>query len=93
MVRRTVRRVTTRQELWNGNREPLGNLWRLDPQRSIIAWAWTQHATYVERYGAAMTDPRFGHLRFVRLRSHAEAEAWLDTLRAAEAADWEGHGP
>ena len=92
VVRRTVRRVTMRQELWNGNREPLGNLWRLDPQRSIIAWAWTQHSKYVERYGAAMTDPRFGHLRFVRLRSHAEADAWLDTLGVAEAADWEGHG-
>ncbi len=93
VVRRTVRRVTTRQELWNGNREPLGNLWRLDPQRSIVAWAWTQHAKYVERYGAAMTDPRFGHLRFVRLRSRAEAEAWLGTFGVAEAADWEGHGP
>jgi hypothetical protein len=39
-----------------------------------------------------MSDPRFGHLRFVRLRSRAEAAAWLDTLGVAEAADWEGHG-
>jgi adenylate kinase family enzyme len=85
VVRRTVRRVLTRERLWNGNREPFGNLYRRDPQRSIVAWAWTQHPKYATRYEAAADDPRFGHLRFVRLRSHAEADAWLDRLPAGPA--------
>ncbi len=38
VVRRTVRRSLTREELWNGNREPFSNLWSLDPKKSIIAW-------------------------------------------------------
>jgi adenylate kinase family enzyme len=80
LVRRTMRRVLTRQELWNGNREPFSNLWSLDPERSVMAWAWTRHRVYRERYGQAIGDPRWAHLRFVRLRSHAEALAWVAAL-------------
>ena len=31
-IRRTLRRTLTREELWNGNREPLSNLWSLQPR-------------------------------------------------------------
>jgi len=77
LVRRTLRRVLTRQALWNGNSEPFSNLWSLDPERSVVAGAWTRHRVHRERYGRAIADPRWAHLRFVRLRSHAEAHAWL----------------
>ena len=73
VVRRTVRRAGGRQELWNGNREPWSNFWSLDPQRSILVWAWTQHRPCRARNEAAMADPAWAHLRFVRLRSAAEA--------------------
>jgi hypothetical protein len=73
-----------REELWNGNREPLRNLWAWDPERSVIRWSWTQHGKYQERYRSAMvsatTSPALAHLDFVRLGSHAEAERWLATL-------------
>lgn len=74
---RTLRRVVRREELWNGNREPLRNLWAWDPHKSIIRWAWTQHAKYRERFRSAMASPTLAHIDFVRLRSHEEAEAWL----------------
>jgi adenylate kinase family enzyme len=80
LARRTVRRLVTRQVLWNGNREPWANLTRWDPRRNILRWAWTQHAKYVERYGSAANDPAYRHLTFVRLRSRAEAEAYLATV-------------
>jgi adenylate kinase family enzyme len=80
VVARTVRRVVTRQELWNGNREPLRNLWAWDPSRSIIRWAWTQHGKYADRYGSAMTSPTYAHLDFFRLTSHADAEELLAGL-------------
>jgi uncharacterized protein YeaO (DUF488 family) len=86
IVPRTVRRVVLRQKLWNGNVEPCTNLWRWDPHRSVIRWAWTQHAKYQQRYGSAINDPRFGHLRFVRLRSRSDVEGWLATV-SAEASD------
>jgi adenylate kinase family enzyme len=72
VIGRTVQRAVRRQELWNGNREPWSNFWSLDPQRSVVAWAWTQHRSYRARYEAAMADPAWAHLRFVRLRSAAD---------------------
>jgi adenylate kinase family enzyme len=80
VMTRTARRVVTREELWNGNREPWSNLWAWAPERNIMRWAWTQHDKYHERYGAAMADPRWREVEFVRLRSTAEAERWLASL-------------
>jgi adenylate kinase family enzyme len=76
-IRRTLRRTITRQELWNGNREPFSNLWSLKPETSIIAWAATRHGIYRRRYLEAEHDPRWAGARFVRLRSQAEADALL----------------
>lgn len=75
VVRRTLRRTITREELWNGNREPFDNLWRLDPKRNIIRWAWTNHAKYKERYGSLARDERYDGVRFLRVGSRADAEA------------------
>lgn len=77
---RTLRRLIRREELWNGNREPVRNLWAWDPHKSIIRWAWTQHSKYQERFGSAMASPVHDHMDFVRLTSHDEAERWLISL-------------
>jgi adenylate kinase family enzyme len=79
-IRRTVRRVVTRQELWNGNKEPWTNLCSWNPEKSIIAWSATRHKVYRQRYGAAEHDPRWAGLDFVRLRSQQEADAFLDEV-------------
>ena len=84
VIGRTVRRTVSREELWNGNREPFRNLWAWAPEKSIVRWAWTQHAKYAARYGAALESPDHGHLEFVRLRSRAAVEHWLAGLDAAE---------
>ncbi len=76
-IRRTVRRTVTRQQLWNGNKEPWSNLFSFKPEKSIIAWAATRHGVYRRRYGAAEHDPRWAELRFVRLRSQRQADAFL----------------
>jgi adenylate kinase family enzyme len=85
-VRRTLRRVITREELWNGNKEPYANLWSWKPEKSIIAWSATQHGKYRRRYLAAETDPRWARLRFVRLRSRQETDAFLAIARAGSRA-------
>ena len=82
-IRRTLRRVITREELWNGNKEPFSNLWSLNPEKSIIAWAATRHRVYRGRYAEAERDPRWGHVRFVRLRSQAEVDAFLADASSA----------
>jgi adenylate kinase family enzyme len=78
LLRRTLRRSITREELWNGNREPLTNFWRLDPNKSIVRWAWVNHDKYHRRYLEAEDDPANAHLRFVRLQSRADVARFLD---------------
>jgi adenylate kinase family enzyme len=84
-IGRTVRRTVTREELWNGNREPLSNLWSLKPEKSIIAWTATRHKVYRQRYREAERDPRWAALRFVRLRSQREADAFVAGVASSSA--------
>lgn len=81
IIGRSVRRSWRREELWSGNRESFRNLLRLNPERNVVLWAWTTVGKNRTRYAAALTDPRFAHLQFVRLRSHAEAESFLSGLQ------------
>jgi adenylate kinase family enzyme len=74
---RTIRRGALRTTLWNGNREQLTSLFKADPQESIVAWAWTRHHVYRQRYLAASRDPANAHLNFVRVRSLRERTALL----------------
>jgi adenylate kinase family enzyme len=78
LVARTMRRMATGAELWNGNRERWRYLFR--PEESIIAWAWTQHHKYRDRYLAAQADPANAHLSFMRVRTPAEIAALLRDL-------------
>lgn len=78
LIARTMRRMATGAELWNGNRERWVYLFRRD--ESIILWAWTHHRTYRERYSAAQADPANAHLAFVRLRTPAQTAALLRDL-------------
>ncbi len=79
VTRRTLRRTVRRERLWNGNREHLTNFW-VWHHDSIIRWAWTQHGKYQDRYSRAMASPALDHIEFVRLRSHAEADEWVENL-------------
>jgi adenylate kinase family enzyme len=74
---RTLRRSLTRQELWNGNREPLANFLRWAPEESIISWAWHSHDKYRTRYAAAAADPAYGQLTFIRLASRRAISRFL----------------
>jgi adenylate kinase family enzyme len=77
VIERTLRRAVTRQELWNGNREPLTNFFSLDPEKSIISWAWRNHARYRAEYAAAVTDPGNAHLTFIHLTSRSDIAGFL----------------
>ena len=83
IVLRTIRRVLTHAELWNGNKESWTGLFSLNPENSVIAWSWTKHAEYRARYAAAIEDPANAHLTFIRLRSHTEAQQLAATLTPA----------
>ena len=81
LLRRTLVRGLLRRELWNGNRESLRNFVRLDPDRSILRWAWTQHSVYSERFEAACAPGgTWDGLTIVRLRSPEEVRDFVESL-------------
>jgi len=80
IIWRTLRRAVTRAELWNGNREPPLGMFRINPEVSVIRWAWLGHGRLHDRYTAAEADPANTHLTFIRIRSAADADALLERL-------------
>ncbi len=74
---RSLRRLVTREELWNGNREEWRNVLSLDPERSVVMWAWTRFEQYRAEYERLMRAPEWAHLRWIRVRSRREARRLL----------------
>lgn len=77
VVARTLARGLLRRELWNGNRESLRWALSRDPYRSIIAWSWTRHGVYRQRYERLVGDPEWAHVDAVRLCSRAQVRSFL----------------
>jgi adenylate kinase family enzyme len=80
IIWRSFQRAARRAELWNGNRERWRNFFALDKEESVIAWAWQTHAATRAKLEAAMADPVYEHLRFVRLTSPAEVRRFLSSV-------------
>jgi adenylate kinase family enzyme len=73
---RTARRMATGEELWNGNRERVRNLFE---RPNIFGWAWRKHfANRSELEAWAGGHP---HARLVRLRTPRDVERFLSGLR------------
>ena len=81
VIRRTFSRTIRREELWNGNREPLTNFYKWDPEENIIRWAWTKYHDYRQQGLAAMTDGTWAHADVHQLRSRADVERFKATAR------------
>ena len=84
VVKRTLTRLLTREELWNGNRERWTNLLKLNPRQSILVWAWQRHSVYRQRYSEEMRNaPAQRH--YLRLQSRQAIESFLADLPQTEA--------
>jgi len=70
LVRRTARRIVTREELWAGNRETLRGA--LVGRDSLFRFAWGNFGRRRREYPA-----RLARFRVVRLRTQREIEAFL----------------
>ena len=69
---RTLRRMTTGEELWNGNRERFRNLFE---RPNIFEWAFRKHFERRRTFAAAVAA--VGTARLVRLRSPREVREFL----------------
>jgi adenylate kinase family enzyme len=76
VLRRTIRRGRTGEELWSGNREHLLSLLKRDPLENVVLWSWTQHRRQREGYEE---KTRTSSHRWIRLHSRREVNQFLDT--------------
>lgn len=81
VLRRTVVRVVTREELWNGNREGLSALVGPD---SMPLWVLKTYGRRRREYPELFNCPKYRHLTVIRHRSTAETERWLAELSSRE---------
>jgi adenylate kinase family enzyme len=82
VVRRTLRRTFTGEELWNGNRE---RLWtQLCTRDSLLLWVLTTWRKHRRNYPKLIASDAYRHLRVYRFRHPSEAERWLGTVRSCD---------
>jgi hypothetical protein len=74
LLRRTVSRILSQEELWNGNRETIRNQLRSD---SLLIWALRSYPKQQRTYPLLFKQTEYRHLHVVRLTSPQEAENWL----------------
>lgn len=79
LLKRTLRRIRTREEICNGNYE---SFWlQFFTKQSLFLWffkSWGGHRT---RFGHIFAKPqKFPHITFIRLKSYAESAAFVEGL-------------
>jgi adenylate kinase family enzyme len=79
MARRTVRRLFTREELWNGNRETPKLLFF--DKDSLLLWGIRQHRPSQERVRAALEETPH-EAEVIEVRSRREVDALVRRLVA-----------
>ena len=80
-LRRTARRVVTGERLFSGNCETIGN--QLLDTEGVLWWVARTHGKRRREFPELFGRPEYGHLRAIRLRTPASAEAFLDRMRSS----------
>jgi adenylate kinase family enzyme len=77
IIRRTLSRMITRKELWNGNREDWKFLFKLDPEENVILWAWKTYDKRVADFDRLVTELP-DTVTVHRFKTPAQAKRWLN---------------
>jgi adenylate kinase family enzyme len=75
IIRRTLVRAATRQELWAGNRETFHKAFL--SRESILLWSFSTFGKNRLKYSALRASPGFAHLTWHELRRPSEAHEFL----------------
>lgn len=78
LLRRTIRRIRSQEELWNGNRETFqGQFLSKD---SLFLWLVQSQPRQRREYPILFQRPEYKHLEIHRFESPKETQNWLDLL-------------
>jgi adenylate kinase family enzyme len=82
-VRRAISRAWSQQELWEGTGNKESFRQSFFSKKSIIWWTITTYGQVQKKYASYLTEEKFAHLKFVRLRSHLEAEEFIAGIKTS----------
>lgn len=80
VTRRSWQRWRSQELLWGTNTETFSKHLKLWSDDSLLKWAVKSHLTQRRDHLHARTDPRWAHIDFVRLRTPAEVNRWLEAV-------------
>lgn len=81
LVARTIRRIRTGEELWNGNRETFRGAFL--SRDSLFIWVLKTQRQRARLYLGELARPEFAHLTVHRFRDPGDADLWLEAQRTA----------
>jgi hypothetical protein len=77
LLKRTVRRGITQEELWNGNREKFWGHLKLWSEESLFHWLFKTYWRGKREYPMLFSLPENAHLKIVHFKHPKETEEWL----------------
>jgi len=81
-VKRALRRSLSGEELWEGteNRESFRKSFL--SKESIILWTIKTHRKVRKKYESYLKDPKYSHIKFIRLRNDFQVETYLANINS-----------
>jgi adenylate kinase family enzyme len=81
LFKRTIKRIWTGEELWNGNRESLWkHLTAWNPDNNLFAWCWRMHWNHRRDFPVWLEQEEHRHLKVLIFRHPNETDEWLRGL-------------
>jgi adenylate kinase family enzyme len=80
LLRRTIRRAVTREELWNGNLEQFWWHLKLWSEESLFHWLFKTYWRRKREYPMLFAQPDYRHLHVLRFCSPRDLDAWFRQL-------------
>jgi adenylate kinase family enzyme len=83
LLKRTVTRAVTQEELWNGNRESFWGHLKLWSPDSLFHWFFKTFWMRKREYPQLFSLPENKHLKIIHFKQTGEADEWLNNIKTA----------
>jgi adenylate kinase family enzyme len=80
LLKRTIRRAVTQEELWNGNRESFWTHLKLWSEESLFHWLFKTYWQRKREYPMLFSLAENAHLKIIHFKHPKETEAWMENL-------------
>jgi len=80
LLKRTIQRAITQEELWNGNRERFWGHLKLWSQDSLFHWFFKTFWLRKREYPLLFSLPENAHLKVIHFKHPQETEEWLNAI-------------